>query len=432
MKKTNYLTTLCLLFVCFSSIQTFGQTTATDSLKQTVNELNKAVEVLKRIKVTGWVQAQFQVADTLGVANFDGGNFGPHSDSRFMIRRGRVKFTYTQKLSQFVMQINGSERGFNLVEIFGKVTDPWTKSISLTVGVMNRPFGFEIDQSSQFRESPERSRYTQILMPNERDLGAKITYEPTKESKLHGLRLDAGFYNGQGIAVPGTTSTNNGVNEFDSKKDFIGRLIYYKETKDQKYRGGLGVSHYNGGIVNPTKVEYSKLDKVGNGYAYAVADSAVKTSTRKYVGMEFFASAKSALGTTILRGEYISGTQPGVDDNTASPNALPTKPIYSRSFNGAYIYFIQRIAKTKHEVAAKYEWYDPNTDMKGKELKSINGINKTEIKYNAVSLTYSYYYDDNIKFMLSYNMVTNEKTEITGFRKDISDNIFTARMQYRF
>src|SRR5689334_6456196 len=118
MKKTTTLITLCLLMVCAFKTQTFAQ--QNDSLKQAVNELNKTVETLKKIKVTGWVQAQFQWAEEKGAANFDGGDFAANADKRFMIRRGRVKFTYAAKLSQFVLQINASERGVNLVEIFGK------------------------------------------------------------------------------------------------------------------------------------------------------------------------------------------------------------------------------------------------------------------------------------------------------------------------
>src|SRR5205814_7987034 len=112
------------------------------------------------------------------------------------------------KNTVYVFQINGTERGLNLTEIYGIYTLPFFKALGFSTGIMNRPFGFEIDQSSAVRESPERSRYTQILMPNERDLGAKIIFAPPKTSSLFGLRLDAGFYNGQGVFVPGTTTTS--------------------------------------------------------------------------------------------------------------------------------------------------------------------------------------------------------------------------------
>ena len=437
-QKSRTLSIAIFMAIIFSATSGHAQTQA-DSLKQSVSELTKAVDALKRIKVTGWVQAQYQWAEAKGAANFDGGDFAKDSDQRFLIRRGRVKVTYNGKLSQFVFQLNGSERGVSLVEIFGKVTDPWTKSWSLTAGVMNRPFGFEIDQTSQLRESPERSRYTQILLPNERDLGAKITYEAGKDKKFYGLRLDAGFYNGQGIAVPGTssavgTTVNDGVNEFDSFKDFIGRLSYYKNSNDEKYRYGIGVSHYNGGIINTTN-KYFEIE----GNAYAAADTSNQTfvgksASRKYFGGEVFFSAKSPLGKTTVRGEYVSGTQPGIDNNSRSASVLPNKNgTYFREFSGAYAYLIQRLGHSKHELVAKYEWYDPNTKLAGGELSSSNaGISRADVKYTALGLGYNYYYDENILFMFHYNMVTNEKTNITGYTTDLKDNIFTLRMQYRF
>jgi len=361
-----------------------------------------------------------------------------------MIRRGRVKFTYTQKLSQFVLQINGTERGLNLVEAFAKVTAPWANSISLTAGVMNRPFGFEIDQSSSVRESPERSRYTQILMPNERDLGAKITYEVGKNHPLHGLRMDAGFYNGQGIAVPGTSSqtgsfVNDGVNEFDFAKDFIGRLSYYKTSPDKPIRYGLGVSHYNGGVLNQSNVYCDHLDNGPNGLVFAAADTLHGQSfkntaaPRMYLGSEFFLSAKSSLGTTTVRGEYISGTQPGTVDGSRSPSSLPAQKVtYLRHFDGAYVYFIQRLGQSKHELVMKYEWYDPNTRVSAGDLNGLNGMTRAEIKFTAFGLGYNYYHDENVKFMVYYNVVSNEKTQIPGYFTDLKDNILTVRMQYRF
>jgi hypothetical protein len=427
------------------------------TLYKKVNELKTEVDKLKNLKISGWVQAQVQFADSVGVANFDGGAFGAKSDKRFMIRRGRIKFTYNGKNSQYVFQVNGTERGFNLTEIYCSFIDPWSKSFSVVAGVMNRPFGFEIDQSSANRESPERSRYTQILMPNERDLGAKIVFAPQKEgkmSKLYGLRLDAGFYNGQGVYVPGTTTPSGfptgttpvlGVNEFDYKKDFIGRLSYYKDLKGDKVRMGIGASHYNGGIINQSNLVYNKIEKDAAGILqWKAADSTStlkgKITGRIYFGGEFFVSVKSTIGTTTIRGEYITGKQPGTSSSTSSPFILPSSTtMYQRNFDGMYAYFIQRIGKSKHEILVKYEWYDPNTDVQAKDLlgSTKNKFTSADIKYTQLGLGYNYYLDEHVKFMVYYNIITNEvtgdgKMGIKGFTKDIPDNILTVRMTYKF
>ncbi len=455
MINKTLLTASFLLTLGFSQAQNADQSLSNDSLTKLLNVVKHDVDNLKNIKVSGWIQAQMQWADSNGVANFDGGNFAPNSDKRFMIRRGRVKFTYNQKNSQYVMQINGTERGLNLVEIYGVYTEPWLKSISLTAGVMNRPFGFEIAQSSVDRESPERSRYTQILMPNERDLGAKLSYLAPAESPLHGLRIDAGMYNGQGVNVPGTTTTagypantfpTTGVNEFDFQKDFIGRLSYYRGFKNDKVKIGLGASHYNGGYICQSNKVYKDLAANAAGYNdWKAADTSTiaykgKIAPRVYTGVEAFFSISTPVGTTTLRGEYIMGTQPGTSTSSASPSTLPgSTTIYIRQFNGFYAYFIQRIAKTKHEVLVKFEAYDPNTKISGKDMLGTgkNSFTGADIKYTQLGIGYNYYLDPHVKFMLHYNIITNETTGdgttgISGFTKDLKDNILTLRMTYRF
>jgi phosphate-selective porin len=433
--------TSIILAACLSVGVAFGQTTTTDSTAKKVETLSKDMESLKNLKVSGWIQAQFQWTQTPGAVTYDGGNFAPNSDNRFMIRRGRVKFTYTQKLSQYVLQINATERGLNLVDFYANVKDPWTKQFSLTAGVMNRPFGFEIQQSSAVRETPERSRFTQILLPNERDLGAMITYQPTKGKKMYGLKVDAGFYNGTGIAVPGTTSLNlAGVVDFDKYKDFIAHAVYQRTTKSEKIQYGFGGSYYNGGVVYQNNRVYRTISPDMNGIATWVAsDTTSKSfkggrSPREYYDVEFQLSINSKLGKTTIRSEYMFGNQTGTLSSTKSPASLSTeKDTYIRSFDGFYTYFIQRIGKTKHEFALKYEWYDPNKTLNSHDFVAGTAMKDSELKYQMLGIGYSYYLDDNVKFMLYYNLVKNETAQgIAGYTKDLKDDVFTVRVQYRF
>jgi phosphate-selective porin len=437
MKKELFI--LCMFAMSSLSAQ---QGAKDDTLKQTVNQLKSDMTQMKNLKITGWVQTQFQHAESKGAKTFDGGDFLPLSDNRFMLRRARVKFTYTNGLFQGVMQLNATERGVNLVEYFGKITDPWTKSFTLTTGVMNRPFGFEIQQSSADRETPERARFTQTLLPNERDLGAMLTFQPVKGKKLYGLKVDAGFFNGVGIAVPGTTSLNGaGVVDFDSYKDFIGRAHYKKSLKEDKIQFGIGVSHYNGGFVYQNNRVFDELATGANGLlqwqmrdTMSTALSKGGKAPRKYYGADFQLSVKSKIGTTTIRGEYITGTQSGMIDESKSPSTLPAKmDTYLRTFNGGYAYLIQRLGKFKSEIALKYEWYDPNTKLSSVDFGVGTTMSKAELKYTMLGIGYNYYYNDNVKLMVYYNMVTNENaTGIAGFDKDLKDDVFTVRMQYRF
>lgn len=434
-------TGIFVLTFLFVGASLYAQTPLLDSLNKKTEHLSKDVEALKNLKVNGWIQAQYQWTQSNGAKTYDGGDFLPNSNNRFMIRRGRIKFTYTQKWTLYVLQINATERGMNLVDLYGVVKDPWTKQFALTAGVMNRPFGFEIQQSSAVRETPERSRFTQVLLPNERDLGAMLTFQPTKGKKLYGLKVDAGFYNGTGIAVPGTTSLNGaGVVDFDKYKDFIGHVVYQRTGKSEKFQYGFGGSYYNGGIVYQSNQVYSTVAKDSTGITRWVASDTTGTtfkggrSPREYYDVEFQFSVNSKLGKTTLRSEYVFGNQTGTQKTTKSASSLSTETAsYIRPFDGFYTYLIQRIGKTKHEVAVKYEWYDPNTKLSSKDFVAGTAMKDSELKYTMLGLGYSYYFDDNVKFMLYYNMVRNETAAgITGFDKDLKDDVFTVRMQYRF
>lgn len=435
MKKTYLLfTMMCLVGL----IQAQGL--PADTLSKAVKQLSTDVSQLKNLKVTGWVQTQYQWTQTPGAKTFDGGDFITNSNNRFMIRRGRFKLTYTKGLVQSVVQINATERGVNLVEYYGKLSNPWMSSLVVTTGVMNRPFGFEIQQSSSDRETPERARFTQVLLPNERDLGAMISFQPEKGKKLYGLKLDAGLYDGTGIAVPGTGSLNSaGVVEFDQYKDFIGRAHYKRQAFKEQLSFGLGLSSYFGGnAYQNNRVFEMSTDANGSSF-WMIQDSTSQTfkgmrSPRKYLGMDAQVSLKSKIGTSTVRLEYITGTQSGLIDDTRSPISLPSKPdTYIRQFNGGYAYFIQRIAQTKHEIAFKYEWYDPNKRVDNNDIKNSPTLGKAELKYTMLGLGYNYYFNENCKLMVYYNLVTNEATPtITGFTEDLKDDVLTVRLQFRF
>src|SRR4051812_47053581 len=104
---------LLLLSICYVSDGVAQDSTrvqiSNDSLNKNITAIKKELDVFKNLKITGWVQVQYQIADTAGAKNFDGGDFTPNSDNRFMIRRGRIKFTYTQKNSLYVLQFNATE-----------------------------------------------------------------------------------------------------------------------------------------------------------------------------------------------------------------------------------------------------------------------------------------------------------------------------------
>ena len=76
-----------------------------DSTQSTIAKLYQDVESLKKLKITGYIQAQYQLADSAGIKSYAGGDFPSFDDKRFLIRRGRLKATWTNTHSSFVFQL---------------------------------------------------------------------------------------------------------------------------------------------------------------------------------------------------------------------------------------------------------------------------------------------------------------------------------------
>lgn len=414
-----------------------AELTPLDTVTINVQKLNSAMSTLQKLKITGYLQAQYQIADTLGAKSFAGGDFPAASDNRFMVRRGRIKFTYDAKLTKYVLQFDVSEKGLTIKDAYLNISDPFFNAFSLTAGVFNRPFGYEIPYSSSSRESPERSRFTQTLFPGERDLGAMLTFQMPKASPFNFLKIDAGFF------------TGNGTNpEFDKKKDFIGHIGIAKSSKSEKVKYGFGFSYYNGGVyqgklANGRAAQTYELKTISDTVSFAriAGDSIVGSfHKRSYFGIDAQLTVETALGLSTLRGEYLAGKQPGTSTSTNSTTtAVPSANSYLRNISGMYLYFVQSFTGTRLGVVAKYDIYDPNTDISGDQIGLISKTGKTnaatagDLKYNTLGLGIIYNFTPNVKFTAYYDMVENEISKnLNGYTSDLPDNVWTFRLQYKF
>ena len=401
-----------------------------DTLNNKIENLKTDFDFLKKLKFSGYIQAQWQLADTAGqLSPFSGGNFPKYSDNRFMVRRGRLKATYEGKLSQFVLQIDATQNGVVLKDAYVNFKDPWLQMFMLQAGVFDRPFGFEVHYSSSMRETPERARITQTLFPGERDLGAMLTIQPKSGSRFNFIRANLALVNGNAIS-----------SEIDSKKDFIGQLGINKTTRNQKFRYAIGISYYNGGVFQETKKVYN-MATLADGTKGFVIDSTASNkgeyAKREYYGADAQFSFDWFLGVTTLRGEYLWGSQPGSSSSNVSPNGRTinnpgTMDTYNRKFNGAYVYFIQNLFQSRHEIVVKYDFLDPNTDVKGMDIKSGNKFGGADIAYTTWGLGYNVRLNPNLKLMANYEIVKNEKTALTAYKTDLKDNVFTLRLQFKF
>ncbi|MBS0028698.1 porin [Chitinophaga sp. 22321] len=412
----------------------------------TTSELGKGMISLYQkydaLRFSGYIQPQFQAAQSKGAGSYAGGDFGAAVNNRFTLRRGRIRVDYERfnkhdmPVIQFAFQFDGSERGVFIRDFYGRFFENRFNVLSFVGGMFARPFGYEVNLSSADRETPERGRMSQILMKTERDLGAMVTFEPRrKDHPLRFLRIDAGAFNGQGLTA---------TTDFDSHKDFIGRIaVKPRKIKGTKAMLSGGVSVLYGGMEQFTNY-INTMGTINGKPGYLVdssASNAGKIAPRHYYGADIQLKIPNGpgKGSTQFRAEYIRGQQSSTALTSETPGIIPVtpqgklQPLYIRNFDGAYLYFIQNLGSDKHQAVVKYDWYDPNKKVSGKEIGVPGaGLTAADIRYNTLGIGYLYYANEHLKFMVYYDWVTNESTELEGYKEDLKDNVLTCRMQYRF
>lgn len=406
-----------------------------DTTKEAGKGLLNIYKKYDHLRLGGYIQPQFQVTQHDGVKSFEGGDFSTHVHNRFMLRRSRIRIDYLHLDNQnnpgvqFVFQFDANERSFTVRDVWGRIFESKLKLFSFTMGMFARPFGYETNLSSSDREAPERGRMNQTLMKSERDLGAMISLDVRKEKHLlKYIRFDAGFFNGQGI---------NAAADFDNKKDFISRLSLKPIKLNKSITFSAAISYLNGGLLQNTKYVYS-TQASSDLKRFSVDSSSTnqgKISPRIYKGIDAQLKIKNHIGFTELRAEYIYGTQTGTATSSETPTALMNgyDGFYRRNFNGAYFYFLQHLFSLKHQLTIKYDWYDPNTKVKRNDIGNAgSNLNAADIKYSTLNIGYNYAVTPVVKLMLFYAIVKNEYTQLTGFTSDVKDNVFTARLQFRF
>ena len=384
-----------------------------------------------RLRISGYVQPQFQVAQSKGAPSFNGGDFPGAVNNRFSLRRGRLRLDYSHVNAEglptvfFVYQFDGTERGFFTRDFFGQVFENKWSVLNFTAGIFPRPFGFEVNLGSGDRESPERGRMSQLLMRTERDVGAMVSFHPQrKDHALSFLKVDVGVFNGPGLS---------GTTDFDSYKDLISRIAVRRLTVSPSVQISVGTSLLYGGMQQFTKEIYRMKE---GGYEVNIDDeNHGKIAPRHYFGGDMQVYIKNALGLTELRAEYIGGTQTSTRTTSETPFTIPmlngtSAPLYIRPFDGAYFYLLHSLKNPKHQFGIKYDWYDPNRRVTGTDLD--DAYSGADVAFRTLGLGYNHYISANLRLLLWYELVRNEKTALEGYRSDLKDNVATCRLQFRF
>jgi hypothetical protein len=391
------------------------------------------VEKLKQIKISGYVQTEWQHYDQKTSL----GGRALYSDSRknlFTIRRGRLKVQHKLGVMKSVIQADFTERGVELKDAYAEFELLPEGEFLVDVGQFNRP-NYEVELSSSARESPERSQVVRAFYPGERDLGFMFTYQPAL-TETFDPKLQLALFNGVGPSP-----------ETDAYKDFMTRLSFPLPLGEETpIHIDLGGSFYYGGIPQTSD---SILKTVDGRTIMAVNDetgSMAGWGNRQNFGLEGQVYLDVLpFGGTILKGEYLAGQRPtgataatsasvgvGKDSNGEQiPVVVPGtagKPLQLRDQSGYYLYLVQNIG-TRFQLAAKYDYFDRNTGLEGSQVTSASDAAFSVLGFGAN------FFVDNLRITAWYEIPTAESGAFASGSitpEDAKDNKTTIRFQYKF
>ncbi len=458
MKK---LQSILLFFVTVLALNLSAQEqSVTEKLSEVNDKVNGLLErvstdeadlqKLAKIKVSGYIQAQYQ--------NFESPSVLSKSQNYFSLRRVRLKFAYeTTDGIKFVLQPDLQAGNFSIKDAYAMLNDRWTKTFSLYVGKFNRT-NYEVEYSSSQRELTERSLVIRTLYPGERAIGAKLEFNP-QSTPIH---MQLAIFNGNdGLTISNNAGTNVNATDnidYDNFKDIMARVTY-----------NLPLGNFGG------------LDFGAHGYFGAAKSNALKTLSgdyttisdikfgdrvsRNWLGGEFQLFA-DVLGGLSIKGEYLAGKNATIGYSpvaaAGSAAAIPGMANFQNNFAGGYLYLIKNLGK-KNQFAFRYDTYDPNTDIKGAQVKvkgfttsdAVTLASKMSGKGDLATSTFGFalhhYFDDNIRITACYEIVQNEKVATAGlltedyvqangqkvakgldYSKVVPANVFTLRIQAKF
>ena len=394
------------------------------ALDERLSTMDGDLDKLKKIKVSGYIQAQYDMYDTWTASGVHGVGTPPVTNT-FFLRRARIKFAYEAVEGvKFVLQPDFAFDKVSLKDAYVVLNDRWTKTFSLFMGQFDRP-NYELEYSSGSMETLERTRMASILYPGEKELGLKV--EANFDTKYQfPLKLQFAVLNGNF----NLGSTANQTKDIDSNKDVMVRAVYSVKLPNK----GLGIDFGGHGYFGSTKIlnqttPATVFSDVNNQNFTPNIGDALKKS---WLGAEM-QIYYDFMGGMALKGEYISGT---ISEVSSTFNATQFNSAFNfnrvRDFKGFYTTLIKNIG-VKNQVVVRYDVFDPNRKLSGNDV-----TNTGDLKFSTWSFSWQYYFDDNVKIVAGYSLPTNEKSANTGLvgtdfaNRDKKDNTFTIRLQAKF
>jgi hypothetical protein len=384
-----------------------GLETKVDGLADSVAQTQSTVDSLSKIKVSGYVQGQYEWHDDAR-PGLKADNT-PAETTRFRVRRARLKTLYSGHNAEYMLQIDAiggslgpnARDGVTLKDAEATLVDTWTPlGLRLTVGQFKWPFGYEVQQSSGDREMPERSLAENTLFPGERDRGVRLT------GNYDWLRFAAALVNG----VPGTTDALYTTFDQSSFKDVVGRV-----GADFGFLV-FGASGYFGRTRTTT-----------------VGTATTPTSYLRYRRARLGADAQLYLDVPSLGGFALKAEFYWAKDSNLSYLSTPADVCLNKASRGWYVTAVQNVGEYLGAVL-RVDQFDPNTGVADGCEATPAGLtivnNAAADRVTTIGGGLLLYVSANLKATFVYEHLIEQKT--TAVNRQVDNDVFTARMQAKF
>jgi len=382
-----------------------------DGISENMATLSSDVSILKWVKISGYLQARYEYNDSSKNGIAGGYDVSKTLNANnFYIRRGRIKFSVQPGTSsKYVIYFDASKNTVSLKEAYVELYKTvQAHNFTLTFGQFNWPFGYEIEYSSSKRDFPERSLAENNLFKGERDRGANLTWALPQY-----VQLNLGVFQGYGI----DNSTFTWADPTKAK-DVIAR------AKAKLGMVDFGVSGYWGKTYIPGSAAVSGSTTWYDADKDSVMDkNEIKTTSPKAAvpvvekdKIRYGADAQVYLdilpiGGTGIRGEFYQAK----DYNKSAKDSLANE-------RGWYLWLSQNIY-TKFGAAARYDYWDPNTDSNFKNDAT-----------GTLSLAFHYFWDSYVRITAAFDIPhrLKDNSVFSKYSGDVKDNRFTLQFQFMF
>jgi hypothetical protein len=383
------------------------------------------------VDIAGYVQGEYQShADSEEQLRQGGGLL---NQDRFLVRRARLVLKRAWEFSSLEVELDenstsGPAFGLYRAEasLFYRGPNEASKPpvLQLTVGAFKLPFGFELPESSSQRWFAERTQLSRALWPSEIDVGARLS------GSLSAFRYALAVTNGEPLGE----KSGFQLQDPNANKD-VTLNVGVKASPVEGFEISGGVSALTGKGFHAgtglTKAVVGWRDINENGLidsgelvgAAAQAETPSKNFERFAIGADLELTLKTALGASMLYGEFIAAKNLDRGFFVADPIAAPQVDLRELGF---YVGFLQNITQYA-VVGVRGEYYDPNADSSEPRAGRVVPLKNT---VKVVSPIAGLTLPNRARLLFQYDFIRDHLgRNSAGVPVDLKNDAWTVRLQ---